>query len=491
MMKPMLSRRAILRGAGGAALALPFLRSTASGAPNAGGKSIIFVLGGNGYRRMALHPAPAVTGQAPQVAPGVRALKLADIPGNISPLLERLSAPSLRSRTTIIAGTDRLDASYGDHDTRSALGAFSGTSPPPGYAKETIDAIAARNIYGGSEPRFHFTSMGYGYYPPGHSHFDPAAPSLRTLVTNNLEFAFDQLFAGLNPNGDPTALRRHLLKGKLLDRVKPDYDRLRARVSAADREQIDRHFQSLSEIGELMRRQGAPGCTNPSVAFPTVSEDIPAPQHFKAIAQMVVAAIRCSLCNVFLVDGYYVSNNYHGLSHATDSAPAIDAFVQFKRAQTDIVGELAQLLDDAGTNPVTGRPYLDDTLICYLNELGDINAPAATTLYESVYFTYVHTPTNMQIVTVGNLEGKLRTGYYIDYSKAERASLTGQPIGRAYNSFLVTLANAIGIDPAAYEKGDPGIGDYRGFAPNNVTAANHDVDTTAKRRASLPFFALP
>jgi hypothetical protein len=490
MMKPMLSRRAILRGAGGAALALPFLRSTASGAPPAGGKSIIFVLGGNGYRRMALHPARALTAQAAPVAPGVRALKLADIPGNISPLLQRLSTPSLRARTTIIAGTDRLDPSYGDHDGRSALGAYSGGAPPPGYAKETIDAIAARNIYGGAEPRFHYMSMGYGYYPPGESQFDPGAPSLRTLVTNNLEFAFDQLFAGLNPNGDPTVMRRYLLKGKLLDSVKPEYDRLRTRVSAADREQIDRHFQSLSDIGELMKRQGAPGCTNPSIAFPTTSEDVPAPLHFKAVAQMVVAAIRCSLCNVFLVHGNYTSNAYHGASHATDSPPVIDSFIDFKRAQTDIVAELAERLEEAGTNPITGRPYLDDTLICYLNELGDINSGDATTLYDSVYFTYVHTPSNMQIVTVGNLDGKLRTGHYIDYSKTEKTSLAGQPIGRAYNSFLVTLANAIGIDPAAYEKGDPGIGDYRGFAPNNITPANHDVDTTAKRRASLPFYAI-
>ncbi len=488
MSRTKLSRRAVLRGIGGAALALPFLPSVARAQATGSGKSIIFVMGGNGYRSHALHPPAALRAQAAVVAPGVRALPLADVPGNISPLLASLSGPSLRARTSIVSGTNLLTPSYGDHDSRAALGAFVSGLRPAGYSKESIDVIAARHIYGAAAPRYDLAVLGHGYYAPDHSEVDPGLPGLRTLVTTNLDFAFDQLFGGLTPDTDPTLLRRHLLKQQLLDDLKVDYDRLRARVSSADREQLDRHFQSLSDIGALLRRQGAPGCVNPTIDSPTVSEDTPAPLHFRAIAQMVVAAIRCSLCNVFVVGSHYVSNDYHGTSHETAAPATIDQFVRYKQAQIDIVAEIANALESAGPNPITGRPYLDDTLICHLNELGDINAPAATTLYESVYFTHVHTPTRMQILTVGNLDGKLRTGNYIDYSKAGATALTGHPTGRAYNSFLVTLASALGIDPLLYEKGDPGLGDHRGYAPNNITALNHDAETVQQRRAPLPYY---
>jgi hypothetical protein len=487
MSKSSLTRRAILRGAGGAALSLPFLRSVARAEPSAPPKNIIFVMGGNGYRSFALRPNPSFLALAQQVAPGVKALPLSAVTGNISQLLAPLSTPSLRAKTTIISGTNLMVPMYGNHDKRSALGAFAQAYRPSGYSKETIDVIAARSVYGALPPRFKLAVFGHGYYPPSDSEINSSSP-LSRLVTTNLESAFDQLFSGLTPSTDPTVLRRELLKQRLLDDVKPDYDRIKNLVTSGEREQIDRHLQSLAEIGDLLRYRGGPGCTSPTLAA-RPSEVAPAPIHFSAVAQMVVAAIRCSLCNVFVVGTDYISSAYHGVSHADDSSPGnIDAFLRYKQAQTNVLAELATRLEAAGVNPLTDRPYLEDTLIVYLNECGDMNAKGATTRYNSVYFTHNHTTTNMQVVTVGNLDGKLRTGVHIDYSQAAATPFNGHPVGAAYNSVLVTLANALGIDPASYEKGEPGIGDYRGFAANNITPQNHGVDTAAGRRASLPYF---
>jgi hypothetical protein len=274
-----------------------------------------------------------------------------------------------------------------------------------------------------------------------------------------------------------------------VDELRPDYERVKTVVSSSEREQIDRHLQSLRDIGALLSQQASLNCSQPTIDFPNVDEDSPAPLHFGAVAEMVVAAIRCGLCNVFVVDSFYVSNAYHGLSHADGANTAdVDAFLDFKRSQVKIVAQLATALDSAGNNPVTGRPYLDDTLICYVNELGDENSPGATSPYATVYFTHIHTFTNLQIVTVGNLGGQLRAGSYIDYSKPDSTPFNGHPVGVAYNQFLVTLAQALGVDAALYENGYAGIGDYRGYAENNITPQNHDVDTDAKRRAPLPYF---
>jgi hypothetical protein len=249
-------------------------------------------------------------------------------------------------------------------------------------------------------------------------------------------------------------------------------------------------LQSLRDIGALLQQQGSLNCAQPSIDYPTVDEDSPAALHFRAAAEIVVAAIRCGLCNVFLVDTAYVSTEYHGASHAGDRTETalIDSFLGFKGAQINVIGQLASALDSAGANPITGRSYLDDTLICYLNELGDISPPGASDRYDTVYFTHVHSNTNMQVVTLGNLGGKLRTGFYIDYSKADQTTFNGHPVGVAYNSVLVTIAQALGIDPGQYERGTAGIGDYRGFADNNITPQNHDVATDAQRRAPLPYF---
>src|SRR5262245_32414758 len=98
-------RRMFLRGLSGAALSIPFLPSLAREARGAGPapKRFLMLLSHSGRHPDYWYPTMEPT---TQVAPGVRSLRLADVPQSLSKTLAPFD--DLRAKTTILRGFDVL-----------------------------------------------------------------------------------------------------------------------------------------------------------------------------------------------------------------------------------------------------------------------------------------------------------------------------------------------------------------------------------------------
>jgi hypothetical protein len=107
----------------------------------------------------------------------------------------------------------------------------------------------------------------------------------------------------------------------------------------------------------------------------------------------------------------------------------------------------AKLLEKLDIEESDGATVLDNSLIYWGNELG-----------------FNHIAYSVPCLLAGSAGGAIRTGQYIDYIDWEGRSYFSQEDGNVikgvpHNRFLVTMLQAMGLEPADYERdGQPGYG---------------------------------
>jgi hypothetical protein len=329
-----LSRRAVLRGAGGAALSLPLLDAMLDRrveAAVAGTRRYLVVFGGVSIGPAA---APRSAGAAYDLGPGLRALggKQAD---------PALPYPSVQGEFQVVSGlripagspippAGRQGFFHSSHQSPLLAGVRSSTlnDGPLGHANckamgPTSDQLLVPLLGQGTK----FPSLEYRAQPEVYREPDPNKGIMSwrkdtggQIIPNapiaSPKIAFDQLFRGFTASNPTDAARQQALADQdrsVLDLVQTRSGRLMARIGSSDRQRLERHFDEIrqlelrigqvagSSFGGACKQLPDPG-NDPSIAVTgTAARGIGwADEESRAqvMSDLIVTAFACDLTRV-------------------------------------------------------------------------------------------------------------------------------------------------------------------------------------------------
>jgi hypothetical protein len=478
------SRRAMLMGARGLALSLPFLASwraesgfdvlstRAAKADGTAPKRIVFWLGWWGS--LHDHWTPKGTG------PG---FELNDIMQPLSPLKDKLTVLSGINMASLFHQAGRT----GNHELGGAnmlSSAGFDVTYPWGPSTEfhhsrgpTIDQVIADKL--GGATKFPFLFAGDG---PDHNH-----TVVQDVRGNDLQPTywphelFDRIFGEYTTDADARE-RMRIGRASVLDGVLPAYQHLSTRVSAADKRTVDEHLQAIRDLEQRLKNTTA--CTPPAKPAPpkyvgdtAVSSTPEGP--YADFLDLLSMAMACDLSRVvtFSMSGRHADvravvkdfaainppnamGDAHSYSHATWHEPENQqvwrALLTWRMQHlSNFAQKLSKMTD------VDGRSVLDNTVIVHTSEI-------MTGLHDTIpkqewgYSNPMDTPppgsrpVGLPMFLLGGLGGSLKTGTHLDLSKGDTY---GDALGKyGHGELYLTLARAMGIPASKLATfGDPAV----------------------------------
>lgn len=301
-----LSRRTLLRGAG-AAVALPALdvmlnsHGTAFAQGMAFPKRFVVWFFGNGVLKSKW--IPAQTGGNWQLTE------------QLQPLVDASRGIDLKSYVSVVSGYNiKTPNDRGHHNGVAAMlsaAPFIPLTPTGGagysskFGAKSIDQIAADTI--GAPTTFKSLQLAISKrYTTGEgptlqylSHRGPDAPMPQET---NPAALFNRLFSGFTPK-DPTDPRDRL-RVSVLDAVKDDAKKLQTKLGAGDRQRLDQHLTSISEVRSQIL--ALPPVITSSCAVPpnvtNTNQDVGGVEQYatvnKLFSDMLSLAFACDLTRV-------------------------------------------------------------------------------------------------------------------------------------------------------------------------------------------------
>lgn len=491
------SRRMFLQGLGGSLLAIPFLDSllpkSAHAAPNCAKRFIAIksystqnitdwypTLNGGGYTTRPLgggakDDGTTILTQQLSTSSGAHSqggqyyghsAPLSDFAANgISNVLGTQLNPFLE-KMLLLRGLDFLPDT--NHNHGGMLGNYAGSEQVDGSILHvpTIDQVLAysdtfyetppagpRSLHMclGRANTFSYTHGGIvgGQIQQVQAHTDP-------LTAFNEAFG-NVTFDPMEPTEHPNLL--------LMDRVYDDYTRVRdhRRISARDRQTLERHMQFLSELRLRLEAGGMIGCTEPTAPGSADSGNGVDVAVLEAAAEafvdVAIAALRCDVTRVVTLDvwkavgrnagpggsdlgmvhgGLPNPEDWHEMAHQWGDANADAKVLAVNQwIANEIFTRLLTELDVA--EDVDGTTYLDNSIVMWGNELG-----------------FNHLNWSIPTVLAGGAGGALNPGRYIDYIDWNQNAKFGQHNGAViegvpYNRLMVSILQACGLQPNEYE----------------------------------------
>jgi Protein of unknown function (DUF1552) len=447
-----LPRRTVLRGAGGIALALPFLdamsmlrprRARAAGVA----KRFIVFFSANGTIMNNWAPGGGETNFT------------------LSPILTPLA--SHRDQLLILRGLNN-EVSYNSPGSNAhdlAMGTMLTAAPmkigPSGLGRAghiidgtaggtTIDQQIAKTIGAGRR----FTSLSLGVQStstilePMVLKMSYRAPGDPVIPEDDPAKAFAALF------GDTQATQAAIQslqkrRGTVLDAVLADLTDLSAKVGASDKAKLDRHATSIRELEKQLLTVGSTtaSCGGSKPVAPTVSltpysclqDARPAtcvgdfPSIGKAQMDILTLALACDLTRVATIQWstaestvvhseLAVTGEHHKLSH-DDTAAAAD----LTKVNTWYAQQFSTLLDKLGAvTDADGQTLLDGSVVFWVNELSRGSD---------------HNRRDLPYILAGKGNGALRPGRYL------------HNVGDPHNKLFASFLNMFGIAGNGF--GDP------------------------------------
>lgn len=324
-------------------------------------------------------------------------------------------------------------------------------------------AVRALHVSQGVEDAMSYTNYG-----------DPSAPVEQMKTRTNPLDVWNDLFSTLvisedggAPEPNPDAL--------LVDRVIGQYRELQKspRLSAEDRQKLERHVNLLAEVeARLGGTTTSFSCTKPMEPSSlqnnsgTDPSDITA--KWDAFLDLVVLGLACDRTRIVTIGvhkalgpgpdpgdptltGHYHSEDasggtWHGLAHdwGNDNARRMLAGINNWIAE-HVFRTLIEKMD--AVEETNGATLLDNSFVYWGNELG-----------------FNHIAYSVPCLTAGSAGGFFKTGRYLDYIDWDGTSYFSQEDGNVikgipHNRFLVSVLQAMGLEPADYEiGGSPGYG---------------------------------
>jgi hypothetical protein len=260
------SRRAFLRGAAGATLALPWLESVARAAPSAAGpRRVIVVTYDMGVPMGAWRPS--TTGSA---------FSLPYVTAPLAPFQDRCLFVSNIDNTVLDVG----DYAWGHPAKRESV--LTGTLPVAAFAPgndnhvddvrpgvalghsapangPSVESLIGARLFAGHARRsvdlgvpgdgsvLHWE--GGGVRAPSHYFFESSATPV--TLEHNPASALAAMFAGVMPSGqapDPAAAQARFRRKSVLDAVRESFTLLRTGLPASDRRRLDEHAARIRQL---------------------------------------------------------------------------------------------------------------------------------------------------------------------------------------------------------------------------------------------------
>jgi hypothetical protein len=475
-----IGRRQFLRGAGGLALALPFLPSLmprgADADPTKFPKRFVAMATSHGgiWHRHMFPDRATLTEQRMYAGHTIRAGALrASASGgraSLSPVLsasDTLLTPSRVARMNVLQGIDV--PFYLAHHTGGHLGNYarndgngSDGKAVQAFPRITIDQLMAwsREFYpslDGVVQRALVTGAGRMSY----NYTNPAAPPAGQMIqdivpTNSSRARFNELFMP-GEQGPQT-------RTPIADRVLESYNRLRngdRRLSAEDRRRLDDHIQRLQELQRKVNVQTACGVPE----MPTRdAQDVRRQRDYEVDPakmidfwqlhnEVMAAALLCGASRIGVMHCAETFSTFEGnwheqIAHKAELADNAAQGIIRDAHQRFFEGVFMDLVARLDVEEAPGVNLLDNTLVMWTQESGNIT----------------HDSYSIPIVTAGAAGGFFRTGQYVDYrnsAKIKRREANREEDtspGLIYNQWLGNVLQSMGISPAAYEQG--GVGGY-------------------------------
>jgi hypothetical protein len=435
-MKRTLSRRHLLRGLGGATLALPFIEALQ---PNDA------VAENGGYTPFAIFAR-----QANGVAQEVDTEPERYFPMSLGALTESNLASQDRAVSLLSPYADKLTVlrgvnfafpgngcghSGGGNQVLTAARVSQNPSGNESLAEgESIDNLIARTLHDeGVEPLTLYAGKMSGYINEVLSYRGPQ--QLRAAERNPFN-AYQDLFglSGLTPE----ALEKlKATRTSVNDLVRAEMQQLMARkdLSKRDRERLDLHFSAIRdlevnmscelpqmEIDEMEAIQGGLGDSDNMIKIAKMQFDIIA----LAVACGTVRAATLQIGDGNDSTQYTINGvkqySYHWISHriqadGSDGAPIPDADVLHHEIDKIHLDMFKHLLDRLSSYSLGNGSLLDSGIAVLTNDLAN----------------KYHSYTNVPFVCAGSCNDFLKTGHYIDAG------------GVTNNKLFNTIASAVGV----------------------------------------------
>lgn len=365
------NRRRFLKGAGGAALALPFLtklHGPARAAADAPPTRIIVMSYAMGCVSQEFQPRgtgssftlPFIT--APLERHRDRCLFVSNLDNASQHLVSSHAFGHDGKKESALTGTLMVDAFGGDgsnHIDNLSDGPASG-----GPNNESVENFIGRRILQGSHAR---ASIDLGVTgrperdrPEYVSEFFFEGPSNPVTLQQNPARAFDMLFAGITPDGpmvDPAVVARRQRSHSVLDAVRASFTELRSGLDARDRRRLDDHAALIRSIEVEIEERAA--CAPPAGAlFMGGREAAWEPFSSMGMVEMgplmntlMAAGMGCGLAPVGRIQFTEQHNPFFGI-------PLVDDEVAQWRGADDSTAW--HTLVHGEPSPVTGVPTRDD-----------------------------------------------------------------------------------------------------------------------------------
>jgi hypothetical protein len=431
-----LSRRAVLRGASGLALALPWLE--AMGQTATPPKRVLFMFTPNGTVPANFWPTGGETSW---------------VTSKILQPLDKHHADLL-----ILKGLNMISATNGpgESHTRGIGHLLTGHELLQGPDKNgaglggaiSVDQAIANLV--GTTTLFKSLELGVvGYGTSGYGSVDAwsrlnfTGPGMYAPVENNPWSAFSRVFSNLPMSGAPPTMTVDpalLRKQSIVDAVLPSYRSLSSKLGGADQQRLDQHLALVEAMQAKLKQMPmdppppANTCSAPTLGatFDYKSDNL-IPQTGQLQMSIIAHAFACGLTRVASLqwsrayglavmgafvkdsDGSAITGAHHELSHDTGAT----AQRQLTFINTWYAQQLSSLIDTLKAIPEGSGSVFDNTLIVWGNELGEGAS---------------HTVDDIPFVLAGRLGGTLRTGRFLQYG------------GKPHNNLLVSLLNAFGIN---------------------------------------------
>jgi hypothetical protein len=454
-----ISRRAVLRGTAGSAIALPLLdamRGTGRARAATPPRRLLIMAVGNGTVLEHFWPtAPGATAhpidmplKAHVYNTGFTAVDTTE--HTMSPILQPLAAH--KSRVTVLEGIDNCNGT-GGHRMYAAL--LTGIEPRSGNdgslsARGTsVDQLLAAQL--GLETKFPSLQLGVrngdqhnlfgslSWYGNGKQ-----APS-----ENNPYATFGRLYGAGGDDVQLAALVR-AQRRSVLDFARNRIRTLEGRVGADDRAKLGNYFEAIRSVEAQLSFDPAPraACVRPTVA--TGLDDRAAmvtPQIAHAQIDMAVAAFACDLTRVITLQvGHEGSGmthpwigvnggHHYDLGHSSDTDLArIADIVKVGQWHASLV---ARMIDGLANVREEGGTLLDRTLVVWVNGMAKGNT---------------HGNANQPTLLAGNFGGAFKMGRYIRFARPG-PSRYPLPVGRSYGDLWFEVLRAAGVEATSF--GDP------------------------------------
>lgn len=436
-MKPFrLNRRAVLRGAGSIAIALPWLECmetkgvAAAAAPTTAQRFVtVYQPGGTVLNKWT------PTGSETDFTMG--------------PILSPLNP--VKDKLTLISGLE-MKSALGEQHQAGIIAWLTGTSQGVAgrYAQgPSVDQVIATRISKGKKPIGSLqmavrwgTGKAHGLLSPISSvnfedggNSDPIAPRL------DPQEIWDDLFGSLGDDDSSAEAERIARKRSILDYVDRRYTSLSQRMSGRDRIRLEEHLAKIRDMEQaLMLPTGGNSCTPPQLIDTSdynpktglnadndgkvrdQSTDAAIPKVGKLMMDMMVMALACDLTSVasfqwsdteakHTFPWLNLSEHHHFYQHDGGFKP-----VECEKIATWYSEQHLYLIQALAAEVVGDHTLLDESVVFFGSELQD---------------PPVHAKNNMPFMLAGN-GGGLRSGRWLRYNN------------RSHNDLLVSLLNLFG-----------------------------------------------